>query len=287
MFKDKQKLREMLQVTLGTFIVSVGFFFFYSKNNLVTGGATGIALILQNITGISNAIYVWILNILLLLIGLIVLGKSFFFKTVYGTIMLALLISVLEIIFKDFDLLSAVSNHSSKLLISAVCGGFFTGLGLGLVFKNNVTTGGTDVIQTILHKKMKLPYSLALYITDGAVVLTGMFIFNIENAFYAVVALVIAGAVIDKVIVHGRAGYTVFIVTNEYHTLKEEIYKRVNRGVTKVPAVGGYSETNKDMIICTISRSQLYNIKQIINEVDPTAFTIITKTVESVGIGFK
>lgn len=287
MFKDKQRNKEMLQVTLGAFIVACGFFFFYSHNGLVTGGATGLSLILSEVTGYSNSIFIWILNISLLVLGLIVLGKTFFFKTVYGTIVLAVLITVLELIFKDFDLLSSVTNNSTKLLISGVCGGFFTGLGLGLVFKNNVTTGGSDVIQTILHKKLKLPYSLALYITDGVIILLGLLVFNVEHAFFAVVSLVIAGAVIDRVVVHGKAGYTVFIVTTNYHALKAQIYNNVNRGVTKVSAVGGYSESEKDMLICTISRAQLYNLKQVINEVDPSAFTFITKTVESVGIGFK
>lgn len=286
MFKDKQRVKEYLQITLGTLIVACGFYFFFSPNQLVTGGATGISIILEEVTGISNVIYIWVFNIFLLLLGTVVLGKKFFYKTVYGTIMLSLLITLLGLIFKDLNILSEIEGTSSKLLIAAVLGGFLSGLGLGLVFKNNATTGGTDVIQTILYKKFNFPYSVALYIVDGVVLIAGLLIFKIEHTFYAIIAMSIAGFVIDKVMVYGKSGYTVFIVTTEYHALKEAIYGRVNRGVTKVPAVGGYSESDKDMIICTISRNQLYSIKQIISEIDPKAFSIITKTTESVGIGF-
>lgn len=297
MFKDKQKIKEIVEISLGVLLVAIGFYFFFSPANLITGGVSGFSIIYKNLFGASEiavSIFILIANLTLLVIGGLILGKKFFYKTVYGTLLLPLILLIFSFIFGDkFDLLSQISSEGSKLLIAAIGGSIFTGLGLGLVFKNNATTGGTDVIQTILHKKMKIPYSVAIFIIDGVVILSGLFVLGkgnilngIEPMFYAIIALSVSGYVVDKVMISGRSGYTVFIVTNEYHSLKEAIYLTINRGVTKVPAVGGYSESEKDMMICTISRNQLYSLKQIISEIDPKAFSIITKTSESVGLGF-
>lgn len=291
MFKDKQRIMEILQITLGVFIVSIGFYFFFSPENLVTGGVSGSSIIFEKLANASKtavSIFMFALNGVLLIVGGLALGKEFFYKTFYGTLLLPFLIFLYSLFIPDnFNILGSIDSTTSRYLIAAVTGAFCTGLGLGLVFKNNATTGGTDVLQQILHRKMKIPYSIALYLTDGIVILGGLLVFGIEPTFYAIFALSIAGFVIDKVMISGRSGYTVFIVTTDYHNLKDAIYSKINRGITKVPVIGGYSEIDKDMIICTITRNQLYQIKSIISDIDPNAFTIITKTSESVGQGFK
>ena len=290
MFKNKQKINEFIQITIGVICVSLGFYFFFSPANLVTGGVSGLSIIFRQIFSASEtavSIFILVANLLLLLVGGLVLGKEYFLKTVYGTIMLPLLIYLYSLVTpSDFNLLSSVTDDTSRLLISAVSGAVLTGFGLGLVFKNNATTGGTDVLQKILNTKAKLPYSITIYLTDGLAILAGLLIFKVEATFYAILALSIVGFVVDRVVLSGRTGYTVFIVTNDYQLLKDAIYAKVNRGVTKVQVVGGYSEVDRDMIICTISRSQLYNLKSIVAEIDPLAFTFITKTTESVGQGF-
>ncbi|MDY0276929.1 MAG: YitT family protein [Acholeplasma sp.] len=289
MLKNR-KIKEILEITLGVFLVTVAFYFFYSPLNLVTGGVTGLSILVKdlfNLSGVYTSIFIFSANVILLIVGGALLGKEFFLKTIYGTLLLPALTFILSVLKVPTDLLiREISPTGNSLLIAAITGSVITGLGLGLVFKNNATTGGTDVIQKVLYNKTKVPYSFAIYITDGLIILLGLFVFGIEETFYAVLALIIAGLVVDKIILTGRSGYTVFIITNHYQELKEAIYNKVNRGITKISVVGGFSDTERDMVVCTITRNQLYSLKSVVAEIDPKAFTFITKTTESVGEGF-
>jgi len=285
----KFNLKNFINMTFGVILIVAGYYFFFAPANLVTGGITGVSLILSKLFEINQtgkSIFIFIANCLLLIIGGLFLGKKFFLKTLYGTILLPVLIFILSI-FKISEDLILKEITTNKLLISSVGGSILTGIGLGLTFKSNATTGGMDVIQKILSKKIKIPYSLALYTTDGIIVLLGFFVFKIENTFYAVFAIIVCGIVIDRVILSGKSGYTVFIISNDYELLRKKIYERINRGITKISVVGGYSNQDKNMLICTITKNQLYNLKSIIEEVDSSAFTFITKTTESLGQGFK
>lgn len=288
--KSQHKIREATEITIGVILISLAFYFLFLPSELVTGGVTGLSIVFKEIfkaSEVAVSIFILIANLILLLIGGIILGKEFFFKTIYGTLLLPLITLLLSLLPIDSNIiLNNISQDSNKIIIISTVGGLITGLGLGLVFKNNATTGGTDVVQRILYEKLKVPFSFAIYLTDGLIIALGFFIFGIDNTYFAVIALIIAGTLVDKVILSGRSGYTVFIVTSDYQKLKTEIYSKVNRGITKVSAVGGYSDKDRDMIICTISKNQLYHLKAVIEENDPTAFTFITKTVESVGQGF-
>lgn len=287
----KFNFRELVEISLGTLFVAIGFYYLLLPTDLVTGGVTGLSIVFKETFKISSdqiiSIFIFIVNMVLLLIGYLILGKEFFFKTIYGTILLPLFTFIFSLIpvANDFFIKNIQSDGNLLIIVSTISG-VLTGLGLGLVFRNNATTGGSDVIQRILYEKLKVPYSIALYITDGIIIALGLLIFGIENTYFAVLTLIIAGIVIDKVNLNGRDGYTLFIVTTKYSILKEQIYKQIDRGVTKASVIGGYSEKSQDMIICTISKRQLYHIKAIIAEYDEQAFTFITKTVESVGQGF-
>ena len=292
----KQKVKEIVDMSLGVFLVTIGYYFFFSPANLVTGGVTGLSIVYKEFfkaPQLSVSIFIYTANIILLIIGGLVLGKQFFFKTIYGTLLLPTLITIYSLIgIQDNIIYSKLGD--SNLIIACIIGSLLTGMGLGMVFRNNATTGGTDVVQKLLYHKLKVPYSVAVYITDGIVVGLGLlastitfgFGHGLEVTFFAIASVILVGFTIDRVTLSGRSGYTLFIVSNEYTIMKEAIYKQIDRGVTKVSVVGGYSETEKNMIICTISQNQLYDIKMIIETIDPHAFTFITRTIESVGKGF-
>lgn len=290
MNKNTFKIKEILEITLGVLSVSIAFYYLFLPANLVTGGVTGLSIIFKNWFTVSDAVmsvFIFVMNGILLLLGAIIIGKDFFFKTIYGTLLLPFLTLIFSLLpISNTIFLDSIENVHYKLIIISTLGAVLTGIGLGLVFKNNATTGGTDVIQRILYEKLKVPYSAAIYLTDGVIIALGFYFFGIDNTYFAIIAIIISGTVVDKVILSGRSGYTLFIVTNEYQQLKEQIYLKLDRGITKASVVGGYSEKERDMIICTITRNQLYHLKGIISEVDPGAFTFITKTSESVGQGF-
>lgn len=287
----KINYREFGQITLGVILVGISFHYLLAPAFLITGGVTGLSVIFQEVFSTSTVIasvFMYVANIVLLIIGGLVLGKEFFLKTVYGSLMLptvTLILSLLPI--PETIIIDQLNTGTNTLIIVATLGAVITGTGLGLVFKNNATTGGTDVIQRILHDKLKVPYSIGIYLTDGVIIALGFLVSRkIELTFFAVVSILITGKMVDSLILSGRSGYTVFIVTEDYKVLKDAIYQTINRGVTIIDVMGGFSESDKEMIVCTITKNQLYHMKAIIAEHDPGAFTFITKTSESVGLGF-
>src|SRR5690606_33957935 len=137
----------------------------------------------------------------------------------------------------------------------------------GLVLRNNSSTGGMDVYQKLVNKYMKVPFSIAVYVTDGIIILIGMLI-KFDSGVFAIISMIISAILIEKVAVAGRNSYTVLIITNKAEDIKAEIFKYLDRGLTRVKALGGYTNQEKDMIICSIGRQQIYDMKEIIKEVD-------------------
>ncbi len=278
---NKAKLREILEITLGVTIMSMGFYFFLLPINLVIGGVMGISVLVQDFIPVST--FIFIANIVLLIIGLIFLGKIFFLKTIYATLLSPLIIWILEQTVPA-DLIMQYMTES-PLLISASFGGLTVGLGLAMVIRNDATTGGIDVLQKMLHKYLKIPFQWALYIIDGTIILIALFV-DFQLGLYALGAMILSGIIIDALSMEGASGYTAFIVTDKTEELKEEIYKQLDRGITISKVIGGYSKQEKDMVICTVDRTQLYIFKMIIKEKDPKAFTFVTRTKEALGFGF-
>jgi len=278
---NKVRLKEIIEITLGVVIISFGFYFFLLPISMVIGGVMGFAVILRDYIPVS--LFMYITNIILLFIGLIFLGKEFFFKTIYATLLAPTIILVLELTVANDFFMKFMTE--SPLLAGAVFGGLFIGTGLGIVLRNNGTTGGVDVIQKLMVVYLKIPFSLAMYIIDGLVIFIAMLI-DFQLGLYAVGAMIISGMLVDRISVEGRPGFTAFIITDNTEKMRKEIYKRLKRGVTKLRIVGGFSNLEKDMILCTVNKRQIYQFKLIIKKVDPKAFTFVTRTKEVLGEGF-
>jgi len=278
---NKAKWREIIEITAGVVLLSAGFYFFLLPINLVIGGVMGISVIIQDIIPVS--LFMYMANTILLMIGWMVLGKIFFMKTALATLLSPTIIWILEKTVPSNFFMRHMTE--SPLLIGATFGGLFLGVGLGIVIRNNATTGGMDVVQHIMHKYLNIPFSTAMYITDGIIIGIAMII-NFQLGLYAVGSMIISGILVDRLSIEGKAGYTVFIVTSFTEKIQEQIYEKLERGITRVKVIGGYSKQEKDMIICTVDRAQLYNFKRIIKLTDPKAFTFVTRTKEALGEGF-
>lgn len=278
---NKHKVREIVEITTGVILLSVGFYFFLLPLNMVIGGVMGIAVLVRDIFPVS--LFMYIANIILLLMGWIFLGKVFFVKTAYATLLSPTIIWILEKTVPADYFMQHLTE--SPLLMGALFGGLSIGAGLGIVIRNNATTGGMDVIQNIMHKFLHMPFSTAMYITDGIIIAIAMVI-NFQLGLYAIGSMIMSGILIDRLSIEGKAGYTVFIVTNQTDLIQQKIYEKLERGVTQLKVMGGYTKQEKDMIICTVDRIQLYTFKNIIKAADPKAFTFVTKTKEALGEGF-
>lgn len=278
------KVKEYLFITFGVFLVAFGSHFFFSPYNLVSGGVVGLSILLNNV--ISESIFIFIANVIFLILGGVVLGKSFFIKTVYATLMMPVFKWLLEQLIDNNEVSQVMNLGNNSLLLASIFGGALVGVGLAVVLRNNATTGGIDVLQQIVAKLLKMPFTFSMLIIDGLIILLGFFVNGIQIGLFGILTMVVTAIVLDYLLVAGKNGYTVFIVTNEYDKVKEQVFGILDRGITKVNVTGGFSGLEKSMIICTISSRQLYDFKKIILNVDPNAFTFITKTHSTHGQGF-
>ena len=275
------KLREILEITAGVILLSLGFYFFLLPIGLVIGGVMGISVLIQDY--ISVSLFMYIANIFLLILGGLFLGKAFFFKTIYATLLSPSIIWILELTVKSDYFMQHMTE--SPLLIASVFGGLFVGTGLGIVIRNNATTGGMDIVQNMMKKYLHIPFSTAMYITDGIIIGIALLI-NFQLGLYAIGSMIISGILVDRLSIEGKAGYTAFVVSDVTDEIQRLIYERLDRGVTKIKVIGGFSNQEKNMIVCTVDRNQLYNLKRIILSADPKAFTFVSRTKEALGYGF-
>lgn len=278
---NKAKRREILEITAGVILLSLGFYFFLLPIGLVIGGVMGVAVLVKDV--ISVSLFMYVANIILLLIGWVFLGRVFFLKTIFATLLSPTIIWILELTIDSNYFMQHMTE--SPLLISGLFGGLFVGAGLGIVIRNNATTGGIDILQRIMNKFLNIPFSTAMYLTDGIIIFIAMLI-NFQLGLYAVGSMLVSALIVDRLAIEGKAGYTVFIVTDHPKEVQQKIYEKIDRGVTKVKVVGGFSNQEKEMLICTVDRRELYYFKIVVKESDPKAFTFVTKTKEALGQGF-
>lgn len=293
--KTKFQLKQYIEITIGVIIMTIGFYFFFIPLNINSGGVGGLSIVLSKIINkewlkISYLVYGF--NIGLLILAYFTLGKKFILRILYPTILYPTIIFILEItnvptnlIFRGFP----ENTATSQLLVAALFGALIVGLGLGMVFNNNTTTGGMDIVQKIINKYLKVPYSVAIYLTDGIIVILGLLAFNVEVVLYGVLSVFLIGLVVDKIIFNGRSGFTAFIITSPAYEekVKNAIINDLDRGLTKVRVTGGYTDKERSLIICTIARNQTFDLKDHVLRHDPKAFTFIVETREVVGYGFK
>ena len=210
----------------------------------------------------------FIFNIVFLTVGFIVLGKKYGLRSIYGSLLSPLIIFLFET-FKFSETLIIDQFTESPLLISALLGSLFTGVGLGLVFRNGGSTGGMDIAQNIMFQKFHIDYKTAFLLTDGFVVLLGLIVFrDLEMFLYAIGSIALFSIIIDNLSIAGRAGHTLFIVTNKTAEVKEKIHDKLKRGTTIIDVRGGYSKEQKTLIICVINKRQLNYARHVLSEVD-------------------
>ena len=288
-------------IILGSLLVALAYYFLFLPQDVVIGGVTGIAVIFNGIFGekvISSSLLILSLNILFLLVGLLFFGKEFFFNTLIGSIVLPLFIAVFEVLNIPpnliftldqtlFNASETVMNPISQLILTVLLGSILTGVGLGLCFRVNATTGGMDILQKIIAKVFHFPYSKTVYLTDGLVVLTAVFVFGIEKTMYSLISIFLIGIVIDAVHMGGSTRRTAFILSKKNNEIKQIIIDKLGRGVTVVDAKGGFSGYKYDMLICTLSRNESYLMCDLIYEIDPVAFTFYVSAKEVYGDGFE
>lgn len=282
--KIYQELRSYLQIVVGCFIMAVGFVVFIAPMKLAPGGVYGIAIILHHLFDFPIGLSGLALDIPLLILGTLILGPKFGVKTVVGIVSLSAWISLLEFLY-GYNLL--IDSESAYFLMT-LFGSVLIGLGLGLIFKTRATSGGTDILASILQKYTHLSIGTSLIIVDSIIVLIALAAFkDWEIPLYSWIAIYVTGLVADKVVVGFRTDKTVFIISDKHEEIRDVILNQLGRGGTYIKGEGMYNGREKEIIYTIVDRKELPTLIYKVHEIDPNAFLSIIDASETLGDGFK
>lgn len=281
MQKKNDKIDKFLQMTVGCFMLAVGVYFFKIQNNFVTGGVTGIGVILAAITPISAGIWIWLLNIALLIIGFSILGKDTGFKTVYCSMLYSAFTYLFE---KYFALTAPLTNQTLLELIYAM---LLTSIGSALIFNSDASSGGTDIVALILKKYTSIDVGKALLITDFTVAVSSFWLFGVQIGLYSLLGLFSKAFIVDGVIEGFNTCKYFIVITSKKEEITEYIMKTLHHGVTSNKVIGEYTNEEKTMLHTVCKRFEAVMLKKHIKEIDPKSFIIITTSNEIIGRGFR
>lgn len=276
--------KKSLIVIIGSTMMALGMNFFFEPMNMVTGGVSGLAIILKDLTKrlTPGGIPVWmtnlVINIFLFAGSYKVLGKKFLRNTILGTLVFTACLYVVPVM----DL-----TGGDKLLAS-IFGGALNGAGLGLIFSSGCSSGGTDLLGAILQRYLR-HYSVAqtLMVVDGLIVFLGALVFGIDVTLYAIISVFISSKIMDYVLSGVNFAKLALIITENSKEISEGILYEMSRGVTELPALGGYSRKGKEVLLCAVDKKELAVLMDIVDKKDPDAFIIVTDAREIFGEGFR
>lgn len=277
------KAKKSFIVIIGAMLMALGLNFFYEPMNLVTGGVSGFAIILKGLTKdvIAGGIPVWLTNLVInvfLFIGSYrILGGKFLRNTILGTLVFTGCLYIIPV----------VDLAKGDLLLATVFGSVLSGAGLGLIFSAGCSSGGTDLLGAILQKYLR-HYSVAqmLSVVDGTIVLMGALVYGIEAALYAVIAVFITTKVMDAILEGLKFSKLAMIISEKDKDISQDILYEMGRGVTVLPAIGAYSNNDKNMLLCAVDKKEIVTLMDIVDKNDPKAFMIVTDAREVLGEGF-
>lgn len=278
-----QKAKDYMLITVGVMLVVIGVYFFKFPNNFSFGGVTGVAVIFNKIFGnvISSGMIVLVINIFLLIIGYLFLGKSFGNRTAYGSILLSLSLRVLEII-APID-----KPLTSEPMLELAFAVILPSVGSAILFNIGASSGGTDIIALLLKKYTSTDIGRSLFITDLLLTLATFLVFDLQTGFLSLLGLFLKSTLVDTVIENMNLNKYFTIICENPKPICDYILNKLHRSATIYDATGAFSDKNKKIILTVMNRAQAINLRKFIKLADPEAFLVITNTSEIIGRGFR
>jgi len=269
----------LFKILIGSAIFAAGIQWFYHPASLISGGVTGIAMIINYLTGLPVGVMIIAMNVPLFLIAFKSYGWRFMAGSLLGTVASSIFI----------DLFSLIPYHiTTEPFLASIYGGIITGLGLGIVFTTGSTTGGTDVVAKLI--KEKFPYvnfGTMILVLDAVIIAVYALLFRkYDSAMYTIIAVYVAARVIDLVLYGASQSKLCHIISEYSDEIKTAIVEKLNRGVTVLQGKGAYSGQDKQVLLCVVKRQQIVEIKKIVKSIDKRAFVIVTDTRDVFGEGF-
>lgn len=277
----RENLSDFLYIILGCIVQAIGMVVFMVPAKLVSGGISGLAQVINHLTGWPIGMMTLIGNIPMLIIGWRYLGRlKFAVRTLTAVFLFSVFTDVIYYFFPDPTL-------TGDLFLNTIFGSVIMGIGFGLVYLGGGTSGGTDIIGRILNQRLGLPISYSYLVCDTLPILLGAVFFGWELALYALIAVYISGKAAE-VISEGNSSFRqAYIISDAYAQIAEQIMTQMEHGVTVLHGAGGYSGKEKEILYCVIYRGEVNTLKKLVAEADPDAFMIVGQANEVLGEGFK
>lgn len=277
-----KKIKEYLLITLGSVLVASGIYYFLVPNNLAAGGVSGLAMVLgRYIPDLPIGLMMLIMNIILFIIAFVILGSGFGAKTIYSSLSLSGVIWLFERIMPIYKPLTG------DILIELIFGILISAIGMGIIFNQNASTGGTDIIAKMINKYLHVDIGKSLLLSDFVITLLAAIAFDVRTGMYALLGVVMNGFVIDTVIEGLNISKQVMIISSKTEDIKRFILNDLERGATVYSAKGAFTEEEKEIITTTIGRKEVVRLKNFVSGIDKRAFMTIVDAHETLGEGFK
>ena len=275
-----KNIRDYSLITLGAIIQALGLRLFLIPANLVGGGVSGVAQLINHLTGWNIGIMIVLGNIPLFLLGWRFLGgKKFILRTAWAVIVFSFFVDALAYYLP-------AEGITDDILLNALYGAVVGGIGFGTVYRGQGTSGGSDILARILNRWRGIPISQSYMMVDSIVILSAGFIFGWKEALYALIALYVSGIVTETAAQGLGVVRTALIITSQPQAVSQRIFEVLDRGVTLLPAKGAYTGEERTMLYCVVNRSETMRLKRLVNTADPKAFMVIGQAHEALGEGF-
>lgn len=277
-----KSLKNSIVILLGSVLYALSVVIFTAPNNIAPGGLTGIGTVLNYLFGFPIGTFILIMNVPLFLLGFKVLGRAYLIKSAAGTVFVSIAIDALT---------PLIAPYRGDMMLACIFGGVLNGTGLALIFSCGGSSGGTDIVASIIHKRCPhISIGRLILASDAVVISFSALVYqNLENALYAAISIFVSSKLID-VVSYGTSrdnGKLMFIITREYEPILDELLNDVSRGVTLLNAVGGYSGDEYRVLMCAVRPNQLFKANSIVKKLDKHSFVIVTTASTVSGLGFQ
>ncbi len=272
-------LKKIFFVLLGNTIYCVGIVAFVLPTGLVTGGTTGLGLIVNHYFGVPIELFAAIFNTVMFLLAVVLLGKAFALTSLISTFYFPVILGV-------FQKIEWLQDLTDDPMLCTVFAAVSIGVGIGMVIKAGASTGGMDIPPLILNKKMGVPVSVGLYTFDFLILIGQMFFRDTEKSLYGILLVMIYTVLVDKVLLMGKNQMQVKIMSERYEEINEMIHQKLDRGTTLYRTESGYLHNKGFLVMTVVSNRELPKLNQLIMEIDDKAFMVISQVSEVKGRGF-
>ncbi len=274
-----KSLRSALAVVGGNVLYALAVTLFLVPADLVTGGSTGIALVVEHLWNVPMSLFLLLFNGTMLLLGWMILGRAFALTTLASTFLYPVMLELCSRIFGGLVL-------TDDLLLCTVFSGLGIGAALGLVIRAGASTGGMDIPPLVLKKLMGVPVSVSLYVFDFCILLLQGLIRPAENVLYGILLVVIYTVTLDKMLLLGKSRTELKIISHHAREISDAILMQVDRGVTLLYGEGGYLHGETELVLSVVSNRELIRVERIIHDIDPECFMVVSRVSEVRGRGF-